>query len=161
MSKAKRISERLRRRVKEAYDLVPLERAVFGWDHEQTADGNWPEEAFVVLSHDMEAPEVHELSSSTGADTHGWPDDPANNPGFVFGQLIFRRWKSREEQVEAIAEFAKIDALDWAREMLRGIAYDMGAYSEDDDRDFWGPIQSIEDAERYRDAILAKLNSEE
>ena len=119
MSKAKAIAEKLKQRVRQAHQLVALQKAVFGWNHEPAAEGEWPEEAFVVLDHDMNAPEVHELSSSTGGDTEGWPDAPYNNPGFVFGQLIFRKWKNQAEQVEAIAEFAKIEGQEWAREIHR------------------------------------------
>ncbi len=101
--------------------------------------------------------DVHELSSSTGGDSEGWPDAPYNNPGFIFGQLLFHEWTSKAEQVEAIAEFAKIKELGWAREILRGIATDVGAFYHDDDNTVWSEMRCITDVENFRNEILFQL----
>ncbi len=119
MSKEKRLSEKARRRVKEEHNFVELNEAQFIWHHEPDENDEWKDQAFVVVPKGMMGEELMPLSSSTGADTDGWPDATSNNPAFVFGSLLFRNWKSDAERIEAIAEFAKIDAADWAREILR------------------------------------------
>ena len=80
-----------------------------------------------------------------------------NNPEFVFGTLLFEDWESQADQIEMIAEFAKIDAADWARRMLRGIAYNLGAFPEGSERSVWDPMESIGDVERFRDEVLNQL----
>jgi hypothetical protein len=158
MTKAKRLAERARQRVRDEGEFVPLDKAVFLWNHEPDSTGRWAEEALVVVPNEFEAVDLRYLSSSTGADTAGWPNDPANNPGFVFGNMLMKDWASKAEQIEAIAEFAKVDQLDWAREVLRGIAYEIGAFAEDDEISIWAAIESPDDVDRLKDGILERLS---
>jgi hypothetical protein len=151
--------EKARRLVREKFDQIPLAEAQFLWDH---ANRDYPtvEQSFVALPHMLESINPHAFSSSTGSDTEGWPNANYNNPGFVFGNMIFREWASEAEKVEAIAEFAKIEGVEWAREILRGYAYQVGAFERAEAPNYWADIKSIADVERFRDGILEALDRE-
>lgn len=75
----------------------------------------------------------------------------------VFGGFLTERWINTNEYVSMIAEFAKIDACDWARSILQGMASKVGAFYEDDERSPYDEITSIALVERFRKAILDQL----
>ena len=162
VSKARNVAERVRRSVRQTNDFVDLETAQFLWHHKPNAEGRWLEECLVVLPHTLDQEKItslglNELCCSTGADTEGWPHAPENNPSLFFGRVLAMDWLSDQERVEAVAEFAKIRELDWAREILRGMAFEYGALENDEDTSPWQPITSIGVVEIFRDAILAKI----
>lgn len=160
MDHEKALAERARRRVRDEFDWIPEDRAQFIWHHDQV-QGEWKNGAFVVVPLGMMGDELQPLSSSTGADTEGWPDKDHNNPEFVFGSLLMEPWISRREQIEMIAEFGKIDSAEWARRMLRGIALSLGAFPEGDERSLWDPMTRITDVEMFRDEIIHRLAERE
>lgn len=156
---SRRRCERARRIVRENFDLVPLAEAQFLWDHNPDGPYPWPEQSFVVVPQLIDGIDPHAFSSSTGADSEGWPTANYNNPAFVLGRLLFRDWTSEKERIEAIAEFAKIDGVDWARELLRGMAVDAGAFDCEEDPTYFDPISDIETVEKFRDGILSALEN--
>jgi hypothetical protein len=163
MSKATAVCDHARSIVRDEFDFLPLSEVTFLWNHDRNDADEWPEEAFVALPQNSDIERLnrlplHELSSSTGACTSGWPDHFANNPALIFGQVLMMNWANEEERISAVAEFAKIDELTWAREILRGMAYQIGAFAnEDEERDIWKPITNITEVERFRDKIIQRL----
>nr|WP_137678635.1 hypothetical protein [Parerythrobacter lutipelagi] len=161
MSKTRLVAERIRRHVRENFEFVDLNDAHFLWHHEPNEGGKWLEEAFVVLPHTVDDKVVarlglNELSSSAGADGSGWPTSIAQNPGFLFGQVLAMEWLSELEKIEAIAEFGKVRELDWAREHLRGMGYQHGAFEDQEIGPLRQPMNSIAEVEAFRDKLVER-----
>lgn len=135
---------------RECHPFIPEEKAQFIWD-----DEGGVARALVVLPQGDITATLRELNSSTGADTAGWPTDDYNNPHIIFGTILGRKWETTEDYIEAIAEVAKIDSADWARRILRGIAWEIGAFA--DEELIWKEMESIEVVELFRNEIIVRL----
>ena len=132
--------------------FVPAERAQFIWhtkDHKSAG--------LVVSPRATQTERLRPLAKSTGADTSGWLESDTFTPLTVFGSLLAEPWLNTEEYVSMIAEFAKIDTCDWAREMLRGFAASVGAFYGDDERSPFDAIESIKHVERFKRTVLDRL----
>lgn len=163
MSKARQVAERVRRHVRDHYEFVDLQSAHFLWHHEPDDEGRWLNECLVVLPHELDQTLVakwglNELSSSAGADSSDWLNHPASTAEFLFGRLLGMTWLSDEERIEAIAEFAKVRELEWARRLLHGYAYECGAFEDTEEGSLGREMHNISDVEEFRVELLKRLS---
>ena len=157
MTKEGELARRAREYVRQEFDLIPLRSAHLIWNHTRNEKGEWLNEAFVIVPTDFDKVKLDDLSSSTGADTAGWPNSEGNNPFLHFGQIITMKWLNDCERISAICEFAKIDEADWARQIVKGMAWNAGVFTDDPDGpSFSDSIATIEQVDRIRDLILER-----
>jgi hypothetical protein len=132
--------------------FVRVDNAQFIWHRR---DGK--SAGLVVSPLASQSKRLQTLSCSTGADTAGWLTENNFNPLTVFGNLTSERWLNTHEYVSMFAEFAKIDACDWARLMVQGMASSVGAFHDEDERSPFDELSNIGVVERFRNTILDRL----
>ena len=132
--------------------FVDAEKAQFIW-HSR----NQKSAGLVVSPRGTQTERLRPLAKSTGADTSGWLKSDRFTPETVFGNLLGERWLNTREYVSVIAEFAKIDTCDWARNLLRGMASSVGAFYGDDERSPYDQIKNIQHVERFKRTIFDRL----
>jgi len=132
--------------------FVPVEQAQFIWHRR-----NGKSAGLVVSPRGTQTQILRPLACSTGSDTSGWLDGAWFNPYTVYGKMLASRWLNTQEYVSMHAEFAKIDACDWARMILQSMAEAVGAFHDDDERSPFEEMTNIAVVERFRNTILDRL----